>query len=169
MYEPHGPGVYSVILEINDRANNSEYVRRIAIYDNTSQIDTSETNQLFVSSALSATDYKWQILYAKDNITQIKYEARLSDPENPHRHEYKRILAEFDDNEGARTKSAIPNVHAIVKFEIIHEKITRQKSEPLESNWRIVSPLQEHDTIDISPHTIDDGHAIASLEKPLTS
>ncbi|XP_076094995.1 uncharacterized protein LOC143065351 isoform X2 [Mytilus galloprovincialis] len=183
MYEPNGPGVYSVILEINDRANNSEYVRRIAIYDKTSQINTSSTDQLLVSSALSATDYIWQILYAKDNITQIKvnwtghffneihekghfldkvlkYEARLSDPENPHRHEYKRILAEFDDNEGARTKSAIPNVHAIVKFEIIHEKITRQKYEPSESNWRIVSPLQEHDTIDISPHTIDDGYAV---------
>lgn len=32
-YQPKEPGVYALILEVNDRANNSAYVRRFVIYD----------------------------------------------------------------------------------------------------------------------------------------
>jgi hypothetical protein len=47
-YKLTEPGVYSCILEINDRANNSEYVRRIVIYDDTSEVTVNTSQRLLV-------------------------------------------------------------------------------------------------------------------------
>jgi hypothetical protein len=183
MYKPNEPGIYSCILEINDRANNSEYVRRIVIYDNSSMVNTSETKALYVSTASSDANFMWQTTFSEDGLTQVnvswqghffnpiheeghflanvlKYEARLSDPNNPKLHDYKRILTNFDDNEGERTISSIPNIHSIVKFEITNEHITAQRTEPAKSNWRTISPLQEKDSFDLPEHTLQDGHAV---------
>jgi hypothetical protein len=183
MYKPNEPGIYSCILEINDRANNSEYVRRIVIYDNSSMVNTSETKAFYVSTASSDANFMWQTTFSEDGLTQVnvswqghffnpiheeghflanvlKYEARLSDPNNPKLHDYKRILTNFDDNEGERTISSIPNIHSIVKFEITNEHITAQRTEPAKSNWRTISPLQEKDSFDLPEHTLQDGHAV---------
>jgi hypothetical protein len=71
MYKPNEPGIYSCILEINDRANNSEYVRRIVIYDNSSMVKTSETKALYVSTASPDTNFMWQTTFSEEGLTQV--------------------------------------------------------------------------------------------------
>ena len=50
-------GVYSIILEVTDHANNSEYVRRFVIYDPSSNITTLEPMKLV--NAYDDT-FEWQ-------------------------------------------------------------------------------------------------------------
>lgn len=59
-YEPDQPGVYSWILEINDRANNSAYVRRFVIYDPISKVTSDKSNPFYATSGNSIANYEWQ-------------------------------------------------------------------------------------------------------------
>lgn len=43
-YQPKEPGVYALILEVSDSANNSAYVRRFVIYDPISTVTLDKFN-----------------------------------------------------------------------------------------------------------------------------
>lgn len=177
-YKPTEPGVYSCILEINDGANNSEYVRRIAIYDDTSEVSVNMSQRLLVSSTTPDTNFLWQTNYYVNEITDIEiawqelfanslhhekhylskvldYEPRLSD--NVRRHYYKRILAIFDDREGERTTSSIPNINGIVKFQLNHKTVSVLHSVPPTVGWIDLLPLALNTSFGIAANTIKDG------------
>lgn len=177
-YEPTEPGMYSCILEVIDNANNSEYVRRVVLYDDTSQITINTSNRLYVSSASVNTNYLWHTDYNLNSITNINviweglfannyhdqehflskvlyYEPRLSD--NIWRHDYKRILPVFNDNEGERTVIEITHVKGITKFEMAHETISKPKTESPEFGWVEISPLTETASFQMAARTIGDG------------
>ena len=170
-YEPKEPGVYSVILEVNDKANNSRYTRRFSIFDKTSQITTSQTHRLYALSTLAETDYFWtttldhtiQVTWVNHFINQVHeeghflakildYTPRLSD--DIKRYDYKKIQPEFDDIDGHRNKSAIKNINSIVRFETNHGK---RSTENPPHGWVNVSPLKENHTFTLTGINIEDG------------
>ncbi|CAC5401876.1 unnamed protein product [Mytilus coruscus] len=59
-FPPTEPGVYSIILEVSDRANNTRYARRFVFYDKTSKITTQNENPMKCNTASPSTDYTWQ-------------------------------------------------------------------------------------------------------------
>ncbi|VDI37212.1 Hypothetical predicted protein [Mytilus galloprovincialis] len=176
-FEPKGPGVYSTILEVADKANNSRYVRRIAIFDKTSEISTKSSHRLFVSSASNQSNYSWQttpngqqtttlILQWKNHfINEVHekghflarvqdYTPRLSD--GVKRVDYKEIESKFDDNEGNRTKDDISNINSIVRFEIVHGI---PSIIPPTNGWVDISPLKENQSIVLNGVNIQDGYS----------
>lgn len=54
-------GMYSIILESADLANNTKYVRRLCLYDPSSEITIDPVFRLYAVSANNASDYKYQI------------------------------------------------------------------------------------------------------------
>ncbi|CAC5366494.1 Tyrosine-protein kinase receptor Tie-1,Vascular endothelial growth factor receptor 3,Vascular endothelial growth factor receptor 1,Vascular endothelial growth factor receptor 2 [Mytilus coruscus] len=173
-YEPKEPGVYSTILEVADKANNSRYVRRIAIFDKTSEISVMSSHRLFVSSASNQSNYNWQttpenvqttlnVQWENHFMNEVHekghflarvqdYTARLSD--NVKRVDYKEIEPQFDDNEGSRTKYEIPNINSIVRFEISHG--TPSTVAPT-NGWEVIKPLKENKSIDLTDVSVKDG------------
>lgn len=167
--------MYSCILEVRDKANNSAFVRRIVLHDKTSDVSLNASSQIFVSSALPDTNNLWQTDFDPDDITVIKiswyglfanhhhvnnyllskvlsYEPRISDNGNR-----KWIPSGYDDFEGNRTINEVNNINGIVRFEIAREVVIRRKSNPPQNGWRVVSPLSENATIDIEAFTVGDG------------
>lgn len=177
-YLPSDPGVYSCILEIIDQANNSEYVRRVVIYDDSSDITVNTSHRFYVSSANTFTDYLWQTEYNLNSVSDVRvtweglfanslhteehflsnvldYEPRLSD--NIRRHNYKRILDEYDDNEGKRTINSIQNIQGVVKFEIYNEIVDSEKNESPQNGWVEISPIAENSSLQMASGVLYDG------------
>ncbi|KAJ8306434.1 hypothetical protein KUTeg_016979 [Tegillarca granosa] len=149
IYTPTESGMYSFLLEVKDRANNSRYIRRLALYDPTSSvsIDTSPTTKLFVASGESETMYKWQSNLQNEHLEGMPIKVSWKGHFVNSLHEgqyllikvkpypkqdfnvttgsvrtYKAVEPRFDDNEGKRTMEAISNIHGIVKFDVAHKK-----------------------------------------------
>lgn len=63
VFRATNPGVYAMILEASDRANNSEYVARYVVYDPNSSIElqTGENDIKALSGSPNAS-FKWVIL-----------------------------------------------------------------------------------------------------------
>lgn len=57
---PAQPGMYSYILNVIDRANNTQYARSLVLYDPMSSITTYDTSPMIATSAAEETNYKWQ-------------------------------------------------------------------------------------------------------------
>ena len=135
-FQPQEPGVYSWILEVNDRANNSRYLRRFVIYDPSSTVTSDSTHRFYATSGNAASDFKWQInnpqtvsftwknhflneLHESGNfLARIRlFPASLYDG---FRTGYKNIPDQFDDTEGKRSRDAIPNERGIIKYDIAY-------------------------------------------------
>ncbi|XP_067649880.1 uncharacterized protein [Haliotis asinina] len=137
-YTPTDPGVYSFILEASDKANNSVFVRRIALYDPVSSvtIDTGADNRLYISSADPNGGYNWQDDPSRNiKVTWTNHFANLKHEQGKWLNQvlaYPPQLEDFlkdipreskqDDHEGNRTVEAIPNRRGVVKFEIAYKK-----------------------------------------------
>lgn len=59
-FTPPDSGIYSVTLQVTDKANNSEFARKITIYYPNSTMTTTEENNFYVLSAEKESEYKWQ-------------------------------------------------------------------------------------------------------------
>lgn len=57
-FTPPDSGIYSVTLQVTDKANNSEFARKITIYN--SIMTTTEENKFYELSAEKESEYKWQ-------------------------------------------------------------------------------------------------------------
>ncbi|XP_067649175.1 uncharacterized protein [Haliotis asinina] len=137
-YTPTDPGVYSFILEASDKANNSVFVRRIALYDPVSNvtIDTGADNRLYISSADPNGGYNWQDDPSRNiKVTWTNHFVNLMHERGKWLNQvlaYPPQLEDFlknipreskqDDHEGNRTVEAIPNRRGVVKFEIAYAK-----------------------------------------------
>ncbi|XP_022305312.1 uncharacterized protein LOC111112206 isoform X3 [Crassostrea virginica] len=136
-FQPQEPGVYSWILEVNDKANNSAYVRRFVIYDPSSTVTSDSTQPLYATSGNPESDFKWQSnnpqnvsfswkdhflneLHESGNfLARIRrFPASLSDGGD--RDGYKNIPDANDDTEGTRGRDAIPNERGIIKYDIAY-------------------------------------------------
>ncbi|XP_048246416.1 uncharacterized protein LOC124142642 isoform X1 [Haliotis rufescens] len=152
-YTPPQPGVYSFILEASDKANNSIFVRRIAIYDPVSSvtIDTDADSRLYISSADPKGGYNWQDDPFRDiKVTWTNHFVNLKHEEGKWLNQvlaYPPQLEDFlkkipkdsgqDDHEGQRTVDAIPNKRGVVKFEVVLRKDSnggKNQQEPT-SGW----------------------------------
>nr|XP_034310481.1 uncharacterized protein LOC105321794 [Crassostrea gigas] len=62
-YTPQKPGVFAMILEASDSANNSDYVSRYVVYDpsSTIEIQTGDADIKALSGSKNAS-FKWQVL-----------------------------------------------------------------------------------------------------------
>uniref|UniRef100_A0A8W8MD80 Receptor protein-tyrosine kinase n=1 Tax=Magallana gigas TaxID=29159 RepID=A0A8W8MD80_MAGGI len=143
-YRPNKPGVYSCILEINDRANNSAYVRRFVIYDPISSLTSDESNPFYATSGNSIANYEWQntnpdtfsFSWKNHFLNKIHEDGnflariRLFPPsldDGGDRNGYKRI--QYDDTEGTRSRDAIPNERGIIKYDVAYN-IGKDQSSP---------------------------------------
>ena len=59
-YNLPGPGMYSVILEAGDLANNTKFVRRLVLFDPAPEITSDPNHNLYVSTASAAANYTYQ-------------------------------------------------------------------------------------------------------------
>nr|KAG5693743.1 hypothetical protein BaRGS_002126 [Batillaria attramentaria] len=133
-YTPPESGMYSIILEAADLANNTKYARRLCLFDPTSDITFDPEHALFVSSANPDAGYgyqndtdapitvKWDrhfvnVLHEENNLLGYvrRYPPSLENfvkniPQN----------TSLEDHEGERQTSAISNKRAIIKFEVGH-------------------------------------------------
>ncbi|CAG2209266.1 CD332 [Mytilus edulis] len=167
-YEPRDPGVYSTILEVNDRANNSKYARQVAIFDKTSNISTSSANLIVVTTASPSSNFTWQTsqflkievswsghfmneVHEKGHFLAkiLDYEPRLDDGKQGRRHDYKKILPRFDDNDGVRNKSFIPNIKSIIRFETVGRHYDPLLQFP-KTGWEDVVPLNDNKSFPLS-------------------
>lgn len=57
---PDESGLYCIVLEVKDFADNVQQARRFLIYDNTSNISVRADKSFFVSSASKETKFMWQ-------------------------------------------------------------------------------------------------------------
>ncbi|XP_062613910.1 uncharacterized protein LOC134275663, partial [Saccostrea cucullata] len=146
-YRPDKPGVYSWILEVNDKANNSVYVRRIVIYDPVSTVTTDSSKRLYASSGNPIASFEWQNhnpLTAKitwkghflnslhENgkfLNRVKHFPDSLD-DGGYRNGYKKIPPEYDDKIGERSINAIPNERGIVKYEVAYYNGKEQQVAP---------------------------------------
>ena len=141
-FTPSEPGVYSVILEVGDKANNTVYARRFVLYDPVSQVSINSSFPMYADSAVPAAGYRWQTVFGDgtngatnicvrwDNHFQnllherekyleeiLPFQHDLSDM-SIDRFNYKQIPDEYDDFEGKRQREKTQNFHGIIKFEI---------------------------------------------------
>lgn len=64
-YTPPKPGVFAMILEASDKANNSDYVARYVVYDPSSTIEIQTGNHdIKALSGSNNASFKWQVLSA---------------------------------------------------------------------------------------------------------
>ncbi|XP_060583179.1 uncharacterized protein LOC132739481 isoform X2 [Ruditapes philippinarum] len=171
-YKPEEPGMYSVLMETRDFANNSRIARRLVLFDDQSDITLNENpdGKLYVSSAVNETGYMWQtssewndvtidVAWSKHFINKIIEDNKLLYRVDSYPIQFKEIEDDgilysqkfvqdsLDDNEGNRTLDAIENYHGIVKFEVA-TVLSIDDEEP-KSTWKILYPFQEKTSIQL--------------------
>ncbi|XP_052800641.1 uncharacterized protein LOC128231640 [Mya arenaria] len=147
-YTPDEPGMYSVLLKVSDMANNSRIARRFVLFDATPEITISSEpdKKLYISSAVKETGYAWQTPSVGDDKVTVnvrwvghfanqlhedgkflaeieKYPIQFKELEDDGILMSQKFVADsLDDNEGKRTRQAIPNYHGIVKYEVVYDQ-----------------------------------------------
>lgn len=138
-YLPSQPGMYSMVLEVNDLANNSRYVRRLFLYDpiHAVEINTDKGAQLFVSSASIVSGHLWQVNLTNNievnwtNHFANRFHEKhyLLNPVSPfpkvedERINFRKEVEDaLDDHEGQRSVRGIANTHGIVRYERAYKR-----------------------------------------------
>ncbi|XP_052105481.1 uncharacterized protein LOC127738317 [Mytilus californianus] len=183
IYTPPEPGMYSIILDVADKANNSRFARQFVLYDPVSNITTDETFKLYVSSAERETHYNWQSNIQNQMLNGPSLSVSWKGHFRNKFHEDNQLLNsinsfhvtamdgmylknvdnKLDDVSGNRTRKAIPNIHGIVLFEIASAVDSQGGKTITEiptaiSSWKNVDNfLHENQTIDV---TLSDGDTV---------
>ncbi|XP_061166329.1 uncharacterized protein LOC133175243 [Saccostrea echinata] len=132
-YTPKRAGLYSFILNVIDRASNTQCARTLVLYDPSSNITLSKL-PFIARSAEPETNYKWQNNLNKDIIVswkghfqnQFHENNKLLNPVAQYKNVdsvtniEKHVPNQLDDNSGKRTLKEIRNVYGIVKFEYFY-------------------------------------------------
>ncbi|KAK3603157.1 hypothetical protein CHS0354_042990 [Potamilus streckersoni] len=164
-YTPKEPGMYSVLLETRDMANNSKIARRLFLYDNVSRVEIDKTNEhkIYISSATSVSGYLWQafpdvitVVWSGHFVNKIHRENKLLNEVLPYPIQFAEVEADgilssrkyvfngLDDQEGMRSISQITNFNGIVRFEVYLD-VKNSLNLPNDT-WKAVSPLAENFT-----------------------
>jgi hypothetical protein len=136
------PGMYSIVLDVADKANNFRFARQFVLFDPVSNISLDTVDKLLVLSAQKETHYQWQsnIQDVRSNGPSINV-AWKGHFRNKFHEDNKLLNAihsfhatamdgmylkdvddKLDDLTGNRTRRAIPNSHGIVSFQIAYQK-----------------------------------------------
>ncbi|XP_071102354.1 uncharacterized protein [Haliotis cracherodii] len=173
-YEPDKPGMYSFILQAVDKANNSEYMRRFALYDKESTVTTDPNHAMNISYVVRDQGFQWMTDTSKPLL--VNWENRFLN----YHHEsgkflnkilpfkvqivedppiYKQVINTNDDHHGERTVDAILNVRGIVKFEWTHDvNKTGGRRQDTPPNWSDVSGLKS--TMQFQPEGVTSGSTV---------
>ncbi|XP_062613909.1 uncharacterized protein LOC134275662 [Saccostrea cucullata] len=175
-YRPDKPGVYSWILEVNDKANNSVYVRRIVIYDPVSAVTIDSSQRLYASSGNPNASFNWQthnplttkVTWKKHFLNSLHENGKFLNrvkrfPDSLYdggsRNGYKRIPPEYDDYNGERTINAIPNERGIVKYDVAYYNGKDQQIAP-QYQFRNLSFNETERTINLLT-ALEDGKSLS--------
>ncbi|XP_050418561.2 uncharacterized protein LOC126831943 [Patella vulgata] len=139
IYKPPVPGMYSVILEASDRANNSIYVRQLVLYDNQSSIEQKTAISFPTKTSPPKTLDVWQsnldaditidwsghfvnaLHYDNGYLNEVlKYPVQFAgeDPVVGSIDNFKQKFIRFDDETGQRSTKSVPNIRGIIDFTI---------------------------------------------------
>ncbi|KAJ8310213.1 hypothetical protein KUTeg_012078 [Tegillarca granosa] len=136
-FAPKISGMYSVLLGIIDLANNTRYCRRLILFDDSSEISTSNPPLLHVASAAKETNYSWQSDFGDGSLIMVKWKGHFQNKMHKDKNLLnivkgfetvtfndnltKSVEFKFDDQEGRRTLKAIPNVNGILRYSIAYQ------------------------------------------------
>ncbi|KAL3832097.1 hypothetical protein ACJMK2_023774 [Sinanodonta woodiana] len=173
VHTPSESGMYSVLLQAIDKANNSKIARRLVLYDPNSTISVNVENDdtFYVSSAARETGYMWQsakqgtktectVQWTNHFSNNFISDGKLLNKVNAYPSQFENIEREgilktkkfvypgFDDNEGERTVEEKPNKNGIVHFEV-NILYPNDINEPA-NGWR-VNGLSDRYTFSVVP------------------
>ncbi|XP_069110954.1 uncharacterized protein [Argopecten irradians] len=155
-YLPSDPGVYAILITVEDRASNRNYARRFVLYDNVSRIEFDKTNHLYFASATKASSYHWQsnatfmVANWRNHFVNSIHEkghflSRIDS--SPIIIDNTSIVPAYDDEEGKIKLTATPNSRGIIRFDYIGPLSTAPDDPPPETEPWI--PLDvSHDSLD---------------------
>ncbi|XP_052223457.1 uncharacterized protein LOC127839217 isoform X2 [Dreissena polymorpha] len=168
-FTPPEPGMYSIVMEVTDNANNSIFTRRFALYDNVSSVTTNplSVHGLHATSAAPETGYRWQtetksikldwkdyfvnkVHHEKKFLNKIKKFPTLFDDLEliGIRNVKKFVFDSYDDTEGLRTMDAIPNVNGITRFQ--YGYVVNQSSAQAPTAWNNISSSTQNIDVAVS-------------------
>ncbi|XP_060067030.1 uncharacterized protein LOC132547281 [Ylistrum balloti] len=171
-YLPPSPGMYSIILEVGDKANNTKYSRRMLLFDDESNVTTT-ANPIKIEGAVGDVNNSWinnlhdpVVVSWQGHFRNKKHEeyhflnaVATFKPQTIMHFRHKNVSSVLDDHEGKRTLKKIPNTHGITKLQITYELKNHGGRHP----WTNVdSFLDEKATLNIS--RLDGDTVIISLK-----
>lgn len=145
---PAQSGMYSYILNVIDRANNSQYARTLVLYDAKSSITTDDSSPMVATSAAEETNNKWQNNLT--NLISVSWKShfrndflesnKLLRPVSPYKYFnshvnfHKAVPDNLEDKDGMRTLKGITNAHGVVKFQYTFRHSNQGNDPP--NDWR---------------------------------
>ncbi|XP_077865058.1 uncharacterized protein LOC144350866 [Saccoglossus kowalevskii] len=153
------PGVYCVMLTVDDVAGNHNRARRFLIFDDVNGVNTTDQFLIWVDSAAENTTHLWQTDLQDSNNTgpqvvlhwpghfynwfhkEHKFLNAIEDNSPPLTPDYEEVTGQPPTT---RSREAIPNVNAIVRFEVnygIDHQGGRTITSPSE-NWHDVENIK---------------------------
>nr|XP_006818613.1 PREDICTED: uncharacterized protein LOC102807323 [Saccoglossus kowalevskii] len=153
------PGVYCVMLTVDDVAGNHIRARRFLIFDDVNGVNTTDQFPIWVDSAAENTTHIWQTDLQDSNNTgpqivlqwpghfynwfhrEHKFLNAIEDNSPPLTPDYEEVTGQPPTT---RSREAIPNVNAIVRFEVNYG-IDHQGGRTITSsseNWRDVDNIK---------------------------
>ncbi|XP_033739140.1 uncharacterized protein LOC117326497 [Pecten maximus] len=135
IYTPDTIGMYTILLEVADKASNNLYARRLFLYDNSSQISINDNNMSIYGSV--GDKHIWistlqnestlgapiHLSWANHFINQEHVNLKLLTRVSPFKSDlfngilHRCVKPGLDDNEGSRMMQPINNIHGIVRVE----------------------------------------------------
>ncbi|KAK3088866.1 hypothetical protein FSP39_024768, partial [Pinctada imbricata] len=170
MYTPGAPGMYSIVLEISDQANNTMYARSLVLFDSNPivTINDDENNRIKVESADEESDWLWQstldneagngspirVSWRGHFTNKLHVDQKLLNPVNPFPQVRRKVSEsktiekivpqKFEDNNGKRSLKGIENIHGIVRFQYAFKKDSHGGSDSQ------IAPNKSSDWVDVT-------------------
>uniref|UniRef100_A0ABM0MJ98 Uncharacterized protein LOC102806247 n=1 Tax=Saccoglossus kowalevskii TaxID=10224 RepID=A0ABM0MJ98_SACKO len=170
------PGVYCVMLTVDDVAGNHNRARRFLIFDDVNGVNTTDQFPIWVDSAAENTTHLWQTDLQDPSNTgpqvvmqwpghfynwfhrEHKFLNAIEDNSPPLTSDYEEVTGQPPTT---RSREAIPNINAIVRFEVNYG-IDHQGGRTITSptgNWQDVDDiLVEQQGFDIPRNDGDSIH-----------
>ncbi|XP_069126322.1 uncharacterized protein [Argopecten irradians] len=177
VYAPNGIGMYSILLEVADKASNFKYARRLFLFDNSSHISINDNKMaipgsvgekhLWISTLQneSALGDPIQISWANHFVNHDHVNLNLLTRVSPFRKDvYNGIINRYvqpglDDNEGERMMQPVENVHGIVRVQTAYKRDknggTTITQTPTHGWQNVPGYLTERTSINIARHDGD--------------
>ncbi|XP_069122178.1 uncharacterized protein [Argopecten irradians] len=140
VYAPNGIGMYSILLEVADKASNFKYARRLFLFDDSSHVSINDNKMtipgsvgekhLWISTLQNEStlgqpiQVSWANHFVNNDHVRLKLLTRVS----PYKaNVYNGILDRIvkpglDDNEGDRMMQPIDNIHGIVRVQTTYKR-----------------------------------------------
>lgn len=154
------PGMFSVEVTVSDRAGNQEKARGLVLFDNSSQVTTTD-QPLHCSNGNHGTGKQW--LQSTADPLQIRWHGHFENQLHKQQGLLNKVLPwddmeGIDDTTGNRTTKVINNINGIVKFQIAYEVDDEGGKVVSARGWTDVTPQSESFNLNIP--NLDDGESV---------